>query len=58
MGSMKQEYMQKVKQEMALARKYGEGYEDGCADGYTQAVEDICRVKRLAVEAVLKELEK
>jgi flagellar biosynthesis/type III secretory pathway protein FliH len=58
MGSMKQEYMQKIKHEMELSRKYADGYEDGCADGYEQALQDIKRLRTLAVDELLKGLGK
>ena len=44
--NLKDEAMQKVKMEMELSRKFGEGYEDGYHDGYDKAVQDVNQIVR------------
>jgi len=54
MGSMKAAAMAEVEAEQARAERYAEGYHDGFSDGYDRALADIKKLKRVAVEELLR----
>ena len=56
MGSMKDEALAEVRAMNERAIKYQEGYEDGYNDGYDRALQDIGKLKKLAVHELLKGL--
>lgn len=56
MGSMKDEALAEIKTMFERSKMYQEGYEDGFNDGYDRALQDIGKLKKLAVHELLKGL--
>ena len=54
MASMKDEAMAEIQAMFERSQQYQEGYKDGYSDGYDKAMENIARLRNLAVHEMLK----
>ncbi len=54
MSSMKAAAMAEIEAEQAKADSYADGYYEGFSDGYDRALQDIQKLKSVAVEEMLR----